>query len=70
MNDEHPVRKGDDGLGIYKSIKFWIKYRLSNKAGGTDSKQTGGGGSMYQAVDLCDRMEEVQFIGVKGTEQK
>lgn len=70
MNDEHPVRKGYDGLGIYKSIKFWIKYRLSNKAGRTDSKQTGGGGSMYWAVDLYDRMAQVQFIWVKGTQQK
>lgn len=70
MNDEHPVRKEDDGLGIYKPIKFWIKYRLSNKAGGTDSKQTGGGGSMPQAVDLYDRMVQVQFIGVRGTQQK
>lgn len=70
MNDEHPVRKGDDGFGIYKPIKFWIKYRLSNEAGGTDLKQTGGGGSMHQAVDLYDRTAWVQFTGVRGTQQK
>ena len=54
MNEDCPIRKEDDVMGIQKSIKFWIKYRLSNKAAGT-RLQTEGGGSMHQAVDLYDK---------------